>query len=456
VVFLLSPVLYVHDSNYAMLLGEHLLLRGNFQLDEHFWPAVDSTGYPEVKAGGTLPRQVRPAGGHLYYWYPQAPSVLSAPLIGALRLLTGESTIRPDGSFDPAIELLWQRRIAALLMAGLCVAFFITSRRVLSLRASLLVALAGGLATQIWSTASRAVSTQTWCVLLLALALAHLLSVDERRVRLQPVWLATLLAWAFFSRPTAAACIAPLAIWVVWRAPRRSVVFLVTGAAWLALWLGFNVTHFGTYLPPYFELGGGLHPAHLFTGLFAQLVSPSRGLVVYVPAVLFVGWLLLRYRSHLRSRELAAACVSAIAIHGLVVATFRNWWAGACYGARFYTDVVPLFVLLGILGAAAARDHAGEHGAPAHRRRWEIAALAGCLAWGLLVNGAGAFSEAGKRWNGRPVAIREQPERIFDWRRPQFLVALFPGRLPPPRTRALREETPSHTASGSEDQNRKK
>ncbi len=36
--YYLSPVVELTDSRYTMLVSEHLLLRGNLAVDEHFWP----------------------------------------------------------------------------------------------------------------------------------------------------------------------------------------------------------------------------------------------------------------------------------------------------------------------------------------------------------------------------------------------------------------------------------
>jgi hypothetical protein len=51
----------------------------------------------------------------------------------------------------------------------------------------------------------------------------------------------------------------------------------------------------------------------------------------------------------------------------------------------------------------------------------EFVAGALLLALSIGINGRGAISEATAMWNVRPVSVDEHPERLWDWRDPQFL-----------------------------------
>jgi len=53
------------------------------------------------------------------------------------------------------------------------------------------------------------------------------------------------------------------------------------------------------------------------------------------------------------------------------------------------------------------------------------------VSFAVLLNGAGAISDAGARWNSQPQPVGKNRERIFDWKRSQWLVALFPELLEP-------------------------
>jgi len=153
-IFYASPILKIGDSWYTMLLGEHLLLKKRFSLNEYFWPNVDSSKYPPwVEPVTMLPRHIQSLEEHLYYSYPFGTSLLTVPLIAVMRL-TGVSTISENGQYNPRGEEQMQKFAAAFLMALACVVFFSTARLLLNDLWSILIALAGCFGSQVWGTAS--------------------------------------------------------------------------------------------------------------------------------------------------------------------------------------------------------------------------------------------------------------------------------------------------------------
>lgn len=422
-----SPVLQITDSAYTMLLAEELATNQRFELEDHFPPRVSSDGYPEVFPGKSLPRHVRRHGEHLYHFFPHGSAVLSAPAVGALNAL-GHSTIGPRGRYD------WEgaQRIHRLLAAGVCGLacglFFLLARELVSTPAAVFLALAATFGSQVWSTASRGMTSHTWGLVLWTLAAWIVLRAHLGRGGARPVLLATVLSWCFFVRPTAVLFLVPIAGLHLARFPRARLALLGAGAAWLGLFFAYSWAHWEHLLPPYYRRGQALALETFHLGLASNLVSPSRGLFVYVPATLLVLVLVGRHWRRLRDPALAACALGTSAALTGVVSAYDNWWAGVSYGPRFTTDLVPLWVLLGALGWRAACDARAETGAPAPRglAGWALA----LVLWGALVNGAGAISPAGLAWNSRPVPIPHDRMRVFDWGRAQFLCALLPSRLP--------------------------
>jgi hypothetical protein len=432
-IFYVCPVLKIDDSKYTMLLSEHLLLKQQFYLDKYFWPHVDSRDYPEVKPGKVLPRHVSRFKGHLYYVYPHGTAVLSIPLVAVMRL-AGVSTIKPDGRYDFQGEIKMQKLAAAFLMALTGVVFFSTAKLLLSGAWSMLIAAAGCLGTQIWSTASRSMQSHTWSVLLMAFAVYLLLRAELGKGKLRPVLLATIFSAGFFVRPTLMAYIVPLSILVLIRYRRQRVWFMATGMIWIAIFFFYSQYHFHNLLPLYFRFGNALDFDNLGIGLASNLFSPSRGLFVFVPLVVFIGYLLAAHPKSLQNQSLIIASLVSILAHLLIISTWWAWWAGAggTYGARFTTDLVPLFVLLGIIGTRAALyrhryiQQQRQSVMLRLRRSFEVTALVFCLFISMLFNGAGAISKYGSRWNRMPDDIDQNPKRIFDWKNSQFYCALFP------------------------------
>ena len=414
-IFLASHVRQVADSNYSMLLSHNLLAHGSVLLDDYVIPGFDRTQPTGYGSANPLPLEV--VNGHVYYWYPPGSSVLSLPYVALMNAI-GLSPVTADRTFNYEGEKVIQTRLAALLMAGLTVTVFFTARLLLPLGWSAVIALSTALGTQVWSTASRGLWSDTWGIFLLGLVVRMLLAQETGRSRLRPVLLASLLSWTYFVRPTFSVPILWVTLCLLICHRSLLVPYAATGAAWCAGFVGYAWHHFGHVLPSYYLLATWLNVDSLRRGLLVNLISPSRGLLVFVPIIAFVAYLLIRYARDLPARGLVVLSVGIVVTHLFAVSGFPIWWAGYCYGARFSTGLVPWFALLAIIGIKA-RALSGDT-CP----RWRSADLVvggALLAISVTMNGIGANSGRAAAWNARPVSVDEQPERVWDWRHPQFL-----------------------------------
>ncbi|HWN57615.1 MAG TPA: hypothetical protein VNO74_05910 [Methylomirabilota bacterium] len=415
-VFLAAPVVQVSDSRYTALLSESFLHHRSAELDEYYKVQVPWLTGDTSRPEDANEYQLVQARGHVTYFFGHGSSMLSIPLVAAMNAV-GISAATSDGRLNLAGEIRIERVIASVLMAGLTCVFFATAAMLLPVTWSIVVALGAALGSQILSTASRGLWAHTWEIFLLGLIAHSILSAEHRGIRLRPVWLATLVAWTYCVRPTGAIAIVAVSIYVLWLHRRVFIAYSAILAGWLAAFVGYSWSVFGTIVPPYYSasrLG-----SHTFTlALFGNLVSPSRGLLVFVPSTLFVLYLLARYGKHFTHRPLALlAFVQIIALEILMCAN-RIWHGGYCYGPRFFTDAIPWFVLLAILGLDAMRR------APAvSQHRMEIAAAIFLLVVSVTINARGAWSFAPMDWNLSEAASRLHG--IFDWRYPQFMAGLI-------------------------------
>jgi hypothetical protein len=347
--------------------------------------------------------------------------------------LAGYSAIAADGGYDAEGEHKIERRLAALLAAAVAVIAFLAARRLLAPAGAsagvrdrapwlaLLAALGLTFGTSVWSTASRALWSHTWALLLGMLAV-HLLGRWRATGRPGPVLLGTLLgsllAWGFFTwlalraRPLGGAGDDPAA-------GRALAAFAGAAGIWLALFAGWSLYHFGALVPPYFGLAR-LSLEDFGPALAGSLVSPSRGLLVFLPALLFVGVLALRHRRRLPVPDLALLGAAVGLAHLPVIASFPHWWGGHSYGPRLATEALPWFYLLALVALAGWRREAGR-ARSATRRRIEAAAGLALLALSVALHAAGALSRRTNLWNRHPVDVDTAPERIWDWSDPQFL-----------------------------------
>jgi hypothetical protein len=411
-VYLVSPRSQLRDSRYCLLVSTALLSRGTLALDA--W-APPPWGTPDARpVAEALPHTLVPVNGHVHYLYPPGTSLLALPFVAIADAL-GVSVVDTTGAYDRAAEKVLQHALAALVVALLVGVLYAGARLRLARGPALAVALGAAFATQLWSTASRALWSHTFEVLLVGLALVHLLRCELRGAPLRPVALATALAWSFFVRPTAAISVLAITAWVALRRPAALPRLLVAGAAWLAAFLALSWASYGSLLPPYYQ--PGRHELAPSAGsLLGLLVSPGRGLLVYVPLAAFVAGLVAWRWRRLEPRALAWTAVAASLGQLALLACFPVWWGGHCYGPRLLTGLVPWLAVLAVLALAAAPEGA-------RRRLPPPAAAAGMLALavGVAMNGAAAISSESMSWNSHPVDVDRATGRLWDWRDPPFL-----------------------------------
>jgi hypothetical protein len=430
-IFMSSHVHQVTDTTYSMLVSESLVKHRSFTLDSYALPRYEPTWWGYYFKDGPL-YQLEFVDGHLYHQLPPGTPVLSTPYVALLNSL-GISAANPDGTYNPRGEVMIEASLAAILMALLACVFFFTARLALPTAWSVVLALGGSFGTQVYSTASRALWSDTWGILLLGVVIFLLLAQEMGQRRCSPILLATLLAWTYFVRPTFVLPIIAVTIYLLMFHRRLFLVYAATGAAWFSAFIYYSRYHFGRWLPSYY-MASRLHTDTFWVAFAGNLISPARGLLVYVPALFFVAYLLVRYRQHLQYPRLVWLSLSVVISHLIVISGFPHWWGGHSFGPRLATGLVPWFMLLAILGLQAmlsARETLKPTSGSLLMRRAEFVSGGLLLALSLFINTVGATERATWIWNLKPQPIDDHPERLWDWRQPQFLAKFLP--YPPPQ-----------------------
>ena len=429
-IFWASPVQIVSDSRYTLLLTHNLLHHGGFSLDRYGLPRQLPVPYGAAKLDGDL-YQLEYVDGHLHYFFPPGTSILVAPFVLAQEAF-GRGVVGPDGTFNVQQEVRDQHFIAAALMAALGVVFYLTARLVLPVGWGTLVALGASLGTQVYSTASRALWNHAWGLLLIAATIYLLLSRETgRREKLPPVLLATLVSWSYFVRPTNSLFILGVTVYLLLFHRAGFVRYALTGAAWLGAFVAWSWFHYGQPLPTYYA-AARLQAVTLKEALAGNLVSPSRGLLIFVPVALFVVYLPLRYWRYRRHARLLGLGVAVSACQYAAVSGFVPWYGGGCYGPRYTTEFVPWLALTAALGLAAALRWREDYRRAPDPRAWRrtLATGGALLAVSILINARGAIARSTRAWNEVPVPIDKAPARVWDWRYPQILAGILPLPLP--------------------------
>lgn len=424
--FYRADVRQIIDSRYITVVSHSLLRTGSLAVPENFdWGARNRKPY-----------QLRRVHSRFHHYFSSAPAVLNTPFVGAYELL-GVAPVARSGAYIARNEHRILKFTAAFLAAVLCVCFYALARLYLVPIHALPLVFLFAFGTQIFSTLSRPYWSHTWAVLLTTAALYLVLRPPRNAARTaELVAAATLLAWSYFCRPTMSLSVLGVSLLVALRQRKRLGIFIGAGLIWGGLFIAYSLSTYDSVLPPYFgtaHLASRRFSLRLVRTMFPDallgtLVSPSRGLFVYVP---FFAWILavtLRRWRLFEPKALAPTALTVIVAHWLLVSSFKNWWGGQSFGPRLFADIVPWFFVLGILTikTVVAEDHGQSH----RRRIGRFAVIGVLAAASLFINFRGATARATYHWNSwdRPPArkIILRPRFLWNWRYPQFLAGLLP------------------------------
>jgi len=417
-IFILSPVRQISDASYSLLVSECVLRHGTVALDAYARPPLDPAVHPG-SVGGERPYQLLTSGGHVYYAFPAGTSILSIPYV-ALSHVFGMSAVDEDGLYDFREERRMMFRLAALLMATLALLTYRIASSSLNRGWSLAFTAAVALTTQVWSTASRGLWSHTWAILLVVIAIDHLIRHEINGRKLRPVLLASVLVFAYFTRPTMAIGVAATGVYLALRHRKVFLPYAATVAGWFAVFVLTSWVQYGQLLPPYYR-PTRLGAPEFWTGLTGNLVSPSRGLLVFLPHIVVIGLWLVRYGRRSQHAPLALLGLTAALGHLAVVASFPVWWGGHGYGPRLLTDAVPWLILPTLAAFSGWRRSREKRARHRLRDRVETAAAIGLTAAALLINGGGALAPSTNEWNWKPVDVDLDHSRVWDWSDAQFL-----------------------------------
>ncbi len=434
-VFAISPVVTNYDSFATFPTAVSIVNRHTLSLDAYQHVQVLTKSYTVARTHG-----------HLLTTYPWAVGLFTVPavvVIDLLHLVGGPSadSVAANQSQIGALVQLWT---ASIVTGMACATLALLAYRRLHGPAkvrrhwSLLCGLAFAFGTSAWSTASRALWQHGPSLLFLAVALValdHLFPRDtaDRPPGLDPIWAPGIaglaLAGAVTMRPTNAVVLVLATALVLWKTTRRSRAAFVGGVlVVLVPWALVTAHAYGTPLQPYLDGNRVGFSSTFFESLAAQLVSPSRGLLLFSPIVLVAvaGLVIARKRRSLTALEVLSAL--AIPCFLVAIALFPVWWAGTSFGPRFMTETLPFFFVLSIpfvdwIAAWRAERPAGR---PLAYRVAVVGSVA-LLACSVLVNAQGGLLRSTICWNLKTptvASVDDDPGRVWSWSDPQVVYGL--------------------------------
>jgi hypothetical protein len=406
--FYYSPVHYLSDSGFSLLMDEALIHEWTPNMIRYQVPR----GHGGIFVNDGYPWNLEIIKGRLLYAYPWGSSLLSLPLVAVFNADGFKIAPHRNGyKYDYSKELRMQTIIATGVCAFTIWVVYQAAGHLLPLGWSLAIALGTAFGTPIWSSASRSLWPQTWAVLLMMIAIWTLLSGSVR-----PFLLGSVLAWSCLVRPQVIPDVAAITGYVLVRYDLRFLgKYIVAGLGWAIPLCGMMFYFTGGLFSPWYTPVLLDFPHDFWFRLYGVLLSPSRGFLVFSPVAFVSIYLTIHYWRSIPNRGLAILAIVIIGMHVVMLSSFINWWGGGSYGPRLLLEIVPWFVLLTILGV---RPLIEDYSLSPRRRLLTSSLAALTLAISIVTNAPGALDQNSISWKSF------DPDHLgvlWDWRDPQFL-----------------------------------
>jgi hypothetical protein len=328
--------------------------------------------------------------------YGLGPPLSLVPFFAIFKLFIDD--LQNNSSF------LWYsgKTIASLFVAGSAVFVLLSARRFVSRKASIIVALAYGLGTCVWAMSSQTLMQHAPTEFFVALGIYFLVRIQGGRIF--ALWCGLAFGAAVLCRPTCAVFVIAIGVYLI-TVDRRSAMLFIVGGLPMAIAVGiYNSYYFGTpwsfgqtesaLLDAYFKIGSQVTsvwctPLHV--GLAGHLFSPSRGLLIYSPFIIFSIWGMWkawREDEYLPLRPLFFGVIGII----LIQSKWFDWWSGWSYGYRHIVDTAPIFAifLIPVIDAAL-------------KNKLRKTAFYALLGWSICIQVVGAFAYDLSSWNAKTV-----------------------------------------------------
>ncbi|WP_257236291.1 glycosyltransferase family 39 protein [Nostoc sp. 'Peltigera malacea cyanobiont' DB3992] len=294
--------------------------------------------------------------GHLSSIYPIGTAIVTFPLYlifyAYLKLISFYASVSLDltsASFE-IYRVFFEKLAATITTAITVIIFYLSVRLKFSLSISLISTFIFAFATNIWMTSSQGLWQHTASNLALISIIFCLLKANRASEKSQKIWL--LIAGVACGllpgiRPTSTLYTIAAIIYSIFTYRFKSV-YLFFGLVSALPSIAWNLYYFGNLTGGYSKMFPA--PPYKFTfnnfirATLGTLVSPSRGLLVFSPIVLYSlpgAYQVFKLRAGKDEKLIGCMTIASIVLLSSYC-FYIIWWAGNSYGPRFMTDMMPV------------------------------------------------------------------------------------------------------------------
>lgn len=404
IIFAASPVKTSSDSRYSLHTAQSFL-NGHWGDLSEYLPLIEKDNHYSIEFRDNKPRS----------FYPIGTSLIALPAVAMI----DAAYPRWESKLQKHAPLQKEEKFIASIIAALAavIFFWVIFSHFNNFTTALISTAIFAFSTSMWSTASRALWQHGPLVLMLVITMLLLI---QARKKPQLAALAALpLAMAFVIRPTAFVPIIVISMYVLIYYRQYFLRFCLIAMTIALPWLYFNFSVYHWFLPPYYTTNAFSEKSDWIEGMLGNLFSPSRGVFVFSPVLIFAisGFLISLKNKDMRPLNIALAFIGIG--HMIIVANATMWWGGHSYGPRFITEIIPILVYFMSYHVHLVTSANTKY------RKTLCTSLCGLAVISAFIHAQGALYYEPHMWNVNPVNIDSNPDRAWDWRDPQFLRAII-------------------------------
>jgi len=401
---LASPMVTSFDSKWSIHIAMSILREGNTDLAE-YKELIQEDDY-----------RIEKVDAHFYSIFAVGAPLLAVPFVYIYDKFFVDLDDRLKNTV-PAGKI--EKAIASFIIALAAVFIYLIARLFLSTRLSLLLVFIFAYCTSVWSTASRALWQHGPSILMLSITLYIILLARRKPKLIQFAGIP--LAFSYVIRPTNNVSVFLLTLFVFIYYRKFFMKYLLLSLIIAIPFIAFNISVFNSILSPYYlgDLNGNFFSAaRTSEALLGHLISPSRGLFIFTPVLLFSLWGIVLSIRRKNTEKLDYFLVGIIVLHLLVSSLVFLWWGGHAFGPRYMSDMIPYFMYFLI---------------PAIQRMSVLKGMAKfvlvlifivLILASFFIHYRGATNWDVYLWNSEPFNVEEKHERVWDWHDIQFLRGL--------------------------------
>lgn len=335
------------DTNPTRYLPISILREFDFDLDEfpflHKYPEwwLSNHKYKPLYSEQDIPYYLQYTRGHYLSTYPVMPAILSVPIY-AIPVFLGWT----DGSIS--VQSWNQTEIVGTLLskisASLAVAIsvgvlYLTLLHLTTERSALWISLIYAFATSSWAVSSQGLWQSAMSQPLLTLALYFFIKAKKNPRYI--IYAGISLALSVACRPPNIIFAGIFFAYVIFHHRRQVPYFIIFPTITGTLLLAYNLYYFGTQTGGYSSVvaKGGFAYSQ-WESLLGLLISPSRGLLIYSPVLIFafLGLTSVWYKH--RDPLLTYTALATI-LTILFYSTWSGWIGGFSFSYRLLVDLLP-------------------------------------------------------------------------------------------------------------------